>query len=68
MKKTPAKKMAMGGPVLPAQARTGMGGGMGMGNAGGAMRGLDRAAAMSGRTMPAMKKGGTVKKPAMKKC
>jgi hypothetical protein len=43
------KKMAMGG----------------MGNPGGGMRGLDRAAAMSGRTMPAtgrpMKKGGMAK-------
>jgi hypothetical protein len=48
------KKMAMGG----------------MGNPGGGMRGLDRAAAMSGRTMPAtgrpMKKGGMAKKPTKK--
>lgn len=42
----------------------------GMSNAGGAMRGLDRAAAMSGRTMPTtgrpagMKKGGACKKMA----
>jgi len=70
MNKKPAvKKMAMGGPVItPAR-----------GNAAGAMRGLDRAAAMSGRGMPTpgvgaataagrrpagYKAGGTVKKPA----
>jgi hypothetical protein len=50
------KKMAMGGPAMPDR-----------GNAGGAMRGLERAAAMSGRTMPTtgrptgMKKGGSCK-------
>lgn len=44
------KKMAMGGAAA------------GMGNAGGAMRGLDRAAAMSGRTMPTkMAKGGVTR-------
>jgi hypothetical protein len=48
-----AKKMAAGGRAMPAQANMGM-------------RGLDRAAAMSGRVMPAtgrpmgMKKGGSV--------
>jgi hypothetical protein len=49
------KKMAMGGRVMPDQS-----------NKGGAMRGLDHAAAMSGREMPVtgrpMKKGGKVKK------
>jgi hypothetical protein len=50
-----AKKMAAGGRAMPAQA-----------NMGGGMRGMDRAAAMSGRAMPAtgrpmgMKKGGSV--------
>jgi hypothetical protein len=43
-----AKKMAAGGRAMPAQS-----------NAGGAMRGMDRAAAMSGRPM-GMKKGGSV--------
>jgi hypothetical protein len=43
-----AKKYQMGGRVMPAQA-----------NMGGGMRGLDRAAAMSGRPM-GMKKGGSV--------
>lgn len=64
------KKMALGG--LPTQAAPQAAVGMAnrpampaQSNAGGAMRGLDRAAAMSGRTMPTtgrpMKAGGSVR-------
>ena len=68
------KKMAVGGPALPTQAAQQATDAMARrpampdrGNAGGAMRGLERAAAMSGRTMPTtgrptgMKKGGSCK-------
>ena len=73
MKKT--KKMAMGGPTLPTQAAQKATEAMSRrpampdkSNAGGAMRGLERAAAMSGKDFsgmgkPAgMKKGGACKK------
>jgi hypothetical protein len=51
------KKMAMGGPAMPDR-----------GNAGGAMRGLERAAAMSGRTMPTTGRPAMMKKGGMTKC
>jgi len=58
--KKPGKGYAMGGPVMPMMPAPGaMPAGMpAQANMGGAMRGLDRATAMSGRTF---KKGGMVR-------
>jgi hypothetical protein len=73
MKKT-VKKMAMGGPVggMPTQAAAGLARRPASpGNAGGAMRGLERAAAMSGRTFDqgqGYAKGGMIGFKACKAC
>jgi hypothetical protein len=66
-KKMHGKKYQAGGRVMPevsTMGGRGMGRGAEMGNAGGAMRGLERAAAMSGRDFSGMGRPATAGRPA----